>query len=465
MGDDIVLNDQQQKALDLVANGKNVFITGSAGTGKSLIISKLREWAADNEKEMWVTALTGVAAANVGGATLHSWGGIGLGKSEPRKHAYYVRKKEKTLSKYIGTDILVIDEVSMSDYNYINTLDSVAKIVRNNLAQPFGGIQIVMCGDFYQLGPVQKKDQVKFLFEDFSWNRIIDVSVHLTKVYRQTQSDFIDILHKIRVGDVDDNVVKAINDTKTHKLKNDLGILPTILYCRNKDVDIINKTNIDSLEGEVVKFKHYDYFENDDAKQLFEKSFTLPVDLELKPGAQVMLLVNLDIFNGLVNGSRGVVQEILPKGHEECVTGGVKVLFLNGRTEIIKPYRQAFKYDNDKMDDPDRAYRVQTPLKLAYALTIHKSQGMSIDYLEIDLYGCFAHGQAYVALSRARTYENLRVFNFSKKNVITSDKVKDFYKNLESGKRKIAGPLAAMFDKKKVKQEIKVEIKKENSFI
>lgn len=439
------LNIQQQRAIDLVKEGKNVFVTGSAGVGKSLIISLIKEWADENDKIVSVTAMTGVAAANINGSTLHAWGGIGLGKSEPRKHAYYIKRNENTLTRYLETDILIVDEISMADYEYINTLNSVAQFVRKDTRKSFGGIQIVFCGDFYQLGPVQKNKTTKFLFEDLIWDRIIDQSVHLTQVYRQSKSEFVDILHRIRVGDVDDAIIKRINETSKHVLKNENGIEPTTLFCRNMDVDRINTRRLATLEGETKSFDKKDYFESDDYKKLYEKSFTLPNKLELKINAQVMLLINLDIENGLVNGSRGVVTDITEEG--------IKVKFRNGLEQIIKPYTQAFKDDNSKMDDPDRAYRIQYPLRLAYALTVHKSQSLSIDYLEIDLNGCFTSGQAYVALSRATSFDTLRVKNFRKKCVIVSDAVKKFYKELDNnkgGKRKLDGPLDKLFKKQKV---------------
>lgn len=453
----VTLNEKQQEAVNLVADGKNVFITGPAGVGKSLVIQKIEEWAGENGKRVSVTAMTGVAAANVGGSTLHSWASIGLGKHEPRKHAFYVKKSKPTLDRYSHTDILIIDEVSMADYEYISTLNSVVKIVRNKIHKAFGGIQLVLCGDFFQLGPVQKnKDKTTFLFQDPVWNDLVDDTVHLTQVYRQTQSDFINTLHRLRVGDVDDSIVNMLRATKDHKLANDKGIRPTILFCRNCDVDAINRKNLDDLKGESVKFINSDYFEDGESRKLFENSFTLPTTMELKVGAQVMLLVNKDVLGGLVNGSRGVVTEIYNHGHEEHPSGGVRVLFANGRDEVIKEVKQVFRYDCDNMDAPERAYRIQVPLKLAYALTIHKSQGMSIDYLEIDMTGCFAHGQAYVALSRATSFDTLRVTNFNKKCIITSEVVKNFYRNIDRvplSKRKVEGPLERMFGEKKIKSE------------
>ena len=462
---EITLNDQQLKVLEHVKNGKNVFVTGSAGTGKSLVIEHIKKVAHEAGKSVCVTAMTGVAAANVNGSTLHSWAAIGLGKAEPRKHAFYVKKSENSLHRYMDTDILIVDEISMADYDYINKVNAVAKLVRNNISKPFGGIQIVFSGDFFQLGPVQKNKATKFLFEDYVWPRIIDESVHLTHIYRQRNQEFVEILQKIRVGKVTDEIIKKIDATKRHKLDNANGIKPTILFCRNLDVDAINKSSIKRIEGEMYTKESLDYYADDSYKKLYEKSFTMQPELELKVGAQVMLLINLNVEGGLVNGSRGVVTNFVRDrandDDEDCepadFTGpvsGIGVKFANGREEVILPYKQEFRDDDDHMDDPPKAYRIQYPLRLAYALTIHKSQGLSIDCLEIDLRGCFAHGQAYVALSRATSFENLRVKNFSKKCIITSEVVKNFYNSMGSNKRP-RGALEAMFQaSKKARAEV-----------
>ena len=457
--DEITLNDQQLKVIEHVKNGRNVFVTGSAGTGKSLVIEHIKKAARELGRCVCVTAMTGVAASNVNGSTLHSWASIGLGKAEPRKHAFYVKKSENALTRYLDTDILIVDEISMADYDYINKVNAVAKLVRGNLSESFGGIQVVFSGDFFQLGPVQKNKQTKFLFEDYVWTRVIDECVHLTHIYRQRNQDFVDILQKIREGDVSEDTIKKIDSTKHNKLVNSNGIKPTTLFCRNLDVDAINKSSIKKIEGEMFNNDSVDYYLDDSYKKLYEKSFTMQPDLQLKVGAQVMLLINLNVEGGLVNGSRGVVSKFVrDKGKEdddECDpddhTGrvsGIGVKFSNGREEVIQPFKQEFRDDDDSMEAPAKAYRIQYPLRLAYALTIHKSQGLSIDCLEIDLRGCFAHGQAYVALSRATSFENLRVKNFSKKCIITSEVVKNFYNNLDSKKRP-RGALEAMFQASK----------------
>jgi len=459
---DIQLNDQQQQAFDFVTEGHNVFITGSAGVGKSVVIKKIKEWGLQRGKQVAVTATTGVAAANINGSTIHSWASIRLGKGEPGKFAFYIKKNEAKYKRYLNTDILIVDEISMADFEYFTTFNLVAQLVRDRRGIPFGGIQIVVCGDFFQLGPVQKnRKTTRFIFEDIVWDQMVSKIVHFTQVYRQTNGDFIDMLHKIRVGNVTDDMVARIKATEEHKLVNDKGIKPTILFCRNVDVDAINISGIKRLNGEEHVFDCTTYFADDECKQLYGKSFTLPENITLKVGAQVMLIQNLDVSVGLVNGSRGVVVAISPEDDE------IEVQFMNGVTKKIIPFKQAFTSNPTSNEDKDEdfeytyeeeyecAYRIQYPLKLAYALTIHKSQGLSIDFLKIDLNGCFAAGQAYVALSRATSFDTLCVRNFTKKCVITSKVVMDYYDNIAAGvdvpKRKMEGPLDKMFPVKKQK--------------
>lgn len=420
----IDLNIQQKIAFDSVKDGNNILITGPAGTGKSLLIQHIVQWCKDNNREVAITAITGVAAANIDGTTLHSWASIGLGKNNASKHAYYVKKSTGSLTKYLETDVLIVDEISMIDFAYLQKVNEVAKILRKSRL-PFGGIQLIFTGDFFQLGPVNVE---KYVFEDKIWDELIDTCIHLTKIYRQKSTEFVNLLYRLRTNTLNDEDVSMIQATQLKTLKNDLGIIPTILFCRNIDVDSMNKRELSKLkDSEYVCFDSTDDFKDEDNKRIYENSFTFVKKLELKVGAQVMLIKNLDTSEKLVNGSRGIIKEIL--GNKSVV-----VQFLNGLEKVIVEEVQQFKDDAKGHDSEIFASRKQLPLKLAYALTIHKSQGLSIDYLHVDLRGCFASGQAYVAMSRATSFDTIKVTNFTPKCVIVSERVLNFYKEIDEGK-------------------------------
>lgn len=470
----ITLNEKQKIALEKIKSGKNIFITGSAGVGKSLVIEHIRKWCRETDKKVMVTATTGVAAASVGGMTFHSWAGIGLGKSakknmtdeekrlEISKRAHYIKRNDKAKERYKQTEILIIDEISMLDYAFVEKVNKIAKDIRKS-QRPFGGIQLVLTGDFYQLGPIQKeRKKTKYLFEDYVWDELIDESVHLTEVFRQRSLDFVTMLHKIRVGYVDKGMIQKLQSTSENKLENEYGIIPTILFCKNADVNAINIRGVNRLEGKEYNFKSIDTFQDDEIHAIYKNSFTYLEKVTLKVGAQVMLIKNLKIEEGLVNGSRGIVTEIIDDDPIDSPGGAVRVMFTDGNEHLIKPDAQEFKEEQEQHKDMEYiepvilASRTQFPLKLAYALTVHKAQGLTIDYLHVDLKGAFSPGQAYVALSRATSFDTLKVTNFSKKCVIASKQVNEFYVRIDSGenkKRERENTIEPYFKKEKKCQE------------
>lgn len=438
------LNEEQRQALTLVKNGYSIFLTGPAGVGKSFTIAKIIEMARENGKRVCVTATTGVAACllnNVtkGVTTFHSWASIGIGKYPVSNHVKFILRNEAALSRIRKTHLLIVDEVSMLDGEFLTKVDEVVRAIRGQLNKPFGGIQVVFTGDFGQLPPVQPDKDRKYLFEYPIWNELIHRTVVLTQVYRQKDVEFVELLLRIRDGSITDKDVKKIQLTEFNDITRD-GIEPTTLYCKNRDVNRMNQMKLNALSTKPYQFTAKDVFKDESSRKEFEKSFNLPEKLVLKVGAQVMLLINDCIEDGLSNGSRGVVEgfylklhpetHINKEGEQHCYEHDtVIVRFLNGITRGYSMHKSEIQNEKGVVV----ATRVQFPFRLAWCYTIHLSQGQTIDLLDVDLSGAFEVAQAYVAISRGTSLSNMRVRNFSRKSVMVNEKVVNFY---NSRKRK-----------------------------
>uniref|UniRef100_A0A8C0HCG6 ATP-dependent DNA helicase PIF1 n=1 Tax=Chelonoidis abingdonii TaxID=106734 RepID=A0A8C0HCG6_CHEAB len=409
------LSQEQSIVLSAVLSGKNVFFTGSAGTGKSYLLKKIV--GSLPPKSTYATASTGVAACHVGGTTLHAFAGIGSGKV-PLNQCIELAQRTGVRQHWLSCQHLIIDEISMVEGKFFDKLEAVARAVRKR-DDPFGGIQLIICGDFLQLPPVSKgNEETKFCFQAESWRRCIHVNMELTEVWRQTEKSFISLLRTIRLGRCTDEVTRQLLQTATNRVERD-GILATRLCTHKDDVELTNERRLQQLPGEMHSYEAVD----SDPMLVKAIDAQCPVShcILLKPGAQVILTKNLDVSRGLVNGARGVVVEFETEGN-----GLPRVRFLCGVTEVIRLERWVFK-------GPSGIYlsRQQLPLKLAWAISIHKSQGMSLDCVEISLSRVFESGQAYVALSRARSLEGLRVLDFDPNVVRANPYVLQFYNHLQ----------------------------------
>uniref|UniRef100_A0A8C3H618 ATP-dependent DNA helicase PIF1 n=1 Tax=Chrysemys picta bellii TaxID=8478 RepID=A0A8C3H618_CHRPI len=409
------LSQEQSIVLRAVLSGKNVFFTGSAGTGKSYLLKKIV--GSLPPKSTYATASTGVAACHVGGTTLHAFAGIGSGKA-PLDQCIELAQRTGVRQHWLTCQHLIIDEISMVEGKFFDKLEAVARAVRKR-DDPFGGIQLIICGDFLQLPPVSKSnEETKFCFQAKSWRKCIHVNMELTEVRRQTEKSFISLLRTIRLGRCTDEVTRQLMQTATNRVERD-GILATRLCTHKDDVELTNERRLQQLPGEMRSYEAVD----SDPMLVKAIDAQCPVShcIQLKPGAQVILTKNLDVSRGLVNGARGVVVEFETEGK-----GLPRVRFLCGVTEVIRLERWVFK-------GPSGIYlsRQQLPLKLAWAISIHKSQGMSLDCVEISLSRVFESGQAYVALSRARSLEGLRVLDFDPNVVRANPYVLQFYNHLQ----------------------------------
>lgn len=429
------LTDEQKKAYFLVEEGKSIFLTGPGGTGKSFLLKTMYEMIPQRtEKHVAVTAMTGCAALLIGrfAKTLHSWAGIGLGRENAATLAATIRRSGKALRRWLGTDVLIIDEVSMMTPELLEKLDAVAKLLRRN-TKPMGGLQVVFVGDFYQLPPVmkEKEEDTPFVFESEIWNEIVQEMVCLTKILRQTDPVFHTILEEARKGKISQESLCVLQG-RTNLPWQQLKIRPTLLFTRRAEVDNVNDRNLKALKTERQVFKAETVFapieatkgltkESPEVKRIVEKmdkDGPYMGELLLAIGAQVMLLTNLDFDAGLVNGSRGVVT-----GFDS--SGAPLVQFLRG-DPIPVP---AASWESTDMEGVSRK---QIPLKLAYAITIHKAQGATLDCALIDIgTSTFEYGQAYVALSRVKNLESLYIWDVEATAFRAHPKVLAFYNRLQ----------------------------------
>jgi ATP-dependent DNA helicase PIF1 len=426
----ITLNKKQQSAYNALVAGTSVFLTGEAGTGKTEVIKKVRD-DFENRRNVALTSTTGTSALLMGGVTLHSYLGIGLGQGTAKWLADMIMKKKYLMKRWLEIDLLVIDEISMLNPELFDKLDKVARIVRGSqlpkkATQPWGGIQLLISGDFLQL-PVVGSD--KFTFEAESWNESIGSTVILTENVRQQDDDvWKNILSEIRMGEISKSSEDTLN-TRVGASVGGNGIIPTKIFSHNAQVDQTNESSLDDLarenpELEFIEFnmsvtKLVSKTVDDNVIDKMKERSPATIDLQLCVGAQVMLLIN-NMELGLANGSRGVVT---------CFSehGSPIVRFVNGVSIPIEPHD--FNITDSSGNVIEFILR-QLPLKIAYAISIHKSQGITLDCAEVDIRNCFCPGQGYVALSRVKSLEGLSIIGGVYPEVICADPTcVEFYNN------------------------------------
>lgn len=416
----IKLSKNQNEAYSLMVNGKNVFLTGSAGTGKTACIKMFIKVYKQN-KIMGITSTTGISALLFGGSTIHSYLGVGLGTSSVESMYKKLCSRPHFRNRWKNMEVLIIDEISMLSPVLFDKLEALARRVRRN-EEPFGGIQLILSGDFCQL-PCVNSD--KFCFEAESWSKCVTNIIYLTEIIRQKDVEWQNCLNNIRLGLLPKQTKKLLKSRINKELHNDYGIKPTKLFSTNYSVDYENNKELDVLAVNDPDFYEYNMeirvhngIKNKDCViEKYKKSCNASENLQLCVGAQVMLLWNYDTEGGLVNGSRGVVTGFI---------GDIPMVkFMNGREILIDYHIWETEENNQKILSV-----IQIPLKLAYALTIHKSQGCSLDYVEIDLSDAFAPGQAYVALSRVRNIEGLNIINIDFDKIRADEKAVDFYQKI-----------------------------------
>jgi len=418
----VTLNKKQKHAYSLLINGKNIFITGPGGVGKSAIL-KIFTKLYKKSRKIAITSTTGTSAILLNGTTLHSYLGLSYDVKDIKSLVDKIAHFNWLRKRWIALECLIIDEISMLDPNLFDMLEEVARIIRDN-DEPFGGIQLVISGDFSQLPCIGTNN---FCFQAKSWKKCIHHSIYLDEIIRQGDPVFQNCLNNIRIGNITNEVIKVLESRKGENLYNSYGIKPTRLYSKNYDVNRINNMELDELAKDDRQFYEYDMDicvdscvnNKNIAIEKFKKSCSTPVKIQICVGAQVMLLKNLDLANGLANGSRGIIINF--------IDDLPLVKFLNGEEKIIN-FNVWEVVENGK----NILRAQQIPLKVAYAVSIHKSQGCSLDYAEIDLSTIFEYGQAYVALSRVKSLSGLSIVDINYDTIRAHPTAVEYYLNLEN---------------------------------
>jgi ATP-dependent DNA helicase PIF1 len=456
------LSVEQRCALQQFEDGDNLFITGEGGTGKTLLIRHLVQSAIQHYRKVQVCALTGCAALllECNARTIHSWSGIKLAKGTVEEIVESVIYNHAARNAWRTTDVLIVDEVSMMSARMFDILNTVGKRVRKS-SQPFGGLQLIFVGDFFQLPPVAKKDGIeegddKFCFESENWIETFSMDNHivLNTMFRQDDLVMRRVLGNIRKGNVTDEDVDVLKQhvKRSYDKEAHGGVVPTQLLPTKAKVDRINNDMFYELEGDIVSYSFErktdctSYLDGSDKvisaplltkcrKSLTPQKASFELDnlinntpcvknLELKKGANVMCTVNLNLDRGICNGSIGTVVGFKTDDEKETDEPAPIVLFSNGcRMVMPKKYWQS-------EDFPILAIG-QYPLCLAWAITIHKIQGATLSMAEIDIgSSIFECGQTYVALSRVKSLDGLYLSSFDPKKIKVNQKVKEFYRSI-----------------------------------
>lgn len=405
----------QQEALAIMNAGISVLLTGAAGTGKTYTLQKFINSAKSQGKNVAITATTGLAATHLSGNTIHSWAGIGVHEELTKE---YIESFSKNRQDIINkTDVLVIDEVSMLHDYRLDLVNKVCQIIRNNNA-PFGGIQVVLSGDFFQLPPVNKQESRygSFITNSNIWLEDYFTVCYLEKQYRQKEDRlYEDILNGIRAGQLSMRQIQLLKERENAIFTPFSAV--TKLLTTNADVDTINKVQLSEVSGTTVSYAMQFSGNKKYIEQLL-RSCLAPQQLELKIGAHVMCIKNSP-EKRYVNGSLGIVESF------EINTNYPVVMLNNGRLVVISPESWELT-DGDKI----RATVRQIPLRLAWAITVHKSQGMTLDAAQIDLKNAFVEGMGYVALSRVKDLYSLKLDGFNKISLMVSPVAKKIDSNL-----------------------------------
>lgn len=380
----------QKQALDILKTGANVFLTGSAGSGKTYVLNEYIQYLKSREVGVAVTASTGIAATHMNGVTIHSWTGLGIRDTLNDYDIDELEQKAYLWTRFEKTQVLIIDEISMLHGYRLDMVDKICRAFKRN-QKPFGGLQVVLCGDFFQLPPVTRggalEDMGRSIYASEAWDNAGFIICYLTEQHRQNDDEFLSILNGIRAGKVPETVLAPLRNRLGKSI--DLDVSPTKLYTHNVDVDIINQKELNQLPGDAKTYQMTSSG-RENLVETLKKGVLAHELLHLKIGTKVMFVKN-NFELGYANGTLGIVETFLSNNTPVIRT-------TRGEIIHVEPTEWAIEEDGKV-----KAAISQVPLRYAWAITIHKSQGMSLDAAEIDLSKSFTYGMGYVALSRVRS--------------------------------------------------------------
>ncbi len=400
----------QKEALEILKTGCNVFLTGCAGTGKTHLLNEYIRFLRKKKIRVGVTASTGIAATHLNGVTIHSFTGMGVLNDLTKGDLNRILGKSYLSKNLKKTEVLIIDEISMLSLEQLNIADQIIRAFRKS-DKPFGGMQVVLCGDFFQLPPIKRDEHlyskgVGFAYKSHAWKNLNLKVCYLMEQYRHKEKDLVFVLNAIRTNTVDETVLNLLRSRYHAKIKEGMEI--TKLYTHNVNVDYVNNCRLSKLPGKSKFF----YMRKRGPKKLAEtlgRNLLAPEVLELKKDSIVMFVKN-NLEKGYINGTLGRVVKF------EGETPIVKTI--NGR--LIQVAREKWSILEE---GKTKAEVEQIPLRLAWAITVHKSQGTTLDVAEIDLSKAFEPGMGYVALSRVRSLDGLCLIGINKTALMASEEV------------------------------------------
>lgn len=410
----------QKEALAILKTGRNVFLTGAAGSGKTFVLREYIKYLRDLGANIGITASTGIAATHMGGTTIHSWSGLGIRDHLHKDEVAEIADKKHIKNNVGKASVLILDEISMLHHYQLDLVEKIIQKVKGS-SEPFGGLQVVFCGDFFQLPPVRKnfEPEAFFAYHSETWKNLNLKVCYLSEQHRQDEAGYLKVLNAIRANAPTPEIIKIL-ESRSYPSSNtgpdEKKEKSTRLYSHNKNVDAENEMELGKIPGQIFEYEMQTKGRRP-LVEILKKSCLAPENLRLKVGAKVMFVRN-NFDEGFVNGTLGFVTKCQPEI--------VEVKTLSGQT--IEVERESWRIEEDGRR---LAEIIQFPLRLAWAITIHKSQGMSLDEAWIDLSQSFERGMGYVALSRVRSLSGLFLQGLNEMALRVSEEVLEFDKKFK----------------------------------